>query len=177
MWDPPGSEIEPCLLHWQADYLPLSHQESPKIFCFFKCPLLPHRNKEGLNVATLHFAEKPEACIFWVKSLNFWMWSANFGLPRWLSGKESACQSRRHQRCWFNSWVLEKGMATHLLRKSHGHRSLVGYSPWCRRVRHDWAHMPFYIRNLSIHEFCVQVGSWDQSPVDAEGEQQWHLYK
>ena len=20
----------PCLLHWQADYLPLSHQESPK---------------------------------------------------------------------------------------------------------------------------------------------------
>ena len=23
--------------------------------------------------------------------------------------------------------------------KSHGWRSLVGYSPWCRRVGHDWA--------------------------------------
>ena len=24
--------------------------------------------------------------------------------------------------------------------KSHGKRSLAGYSPWGRRVRHDWAH-------------------------------------
>ena len=23
--------------------------------------------------------------------------------------------------------------------KSHGRRSLVGYNPWCRRVRHNWA--------------------------------------
>ena len=27
------------------------------------------------------------------------------GLPRWLSGKEPACQCRRHQRHGFNSWV------------------------------------------------------------------------
>ena len=27
--DPPGSGMEPCLLHWQADSLPLSHQGSP----------------------------------------------------------------------------------------------------------------------------------------------------
>jgi len=26
----------PCLLHWQVDYLPLSHQESPFIFSFLK---------------------------------------------------------------------------------------------------------------------------------------------
>ena len=25
--------------------------------------------------------------------------------PRWLSGKGSTCQSRRHQRCKFNRWV------------------------------------------------------------------------
>ena len=30
MWDLPGSGIKPCLLHWQADSLPLSHQESPQ---------------------------------------------------------------------------------------------------------------------------------------------------
>ena len=36
---------------------------------------------------------------------------------------------------------LEKEMATHsniFAGKSHGQRSLVGYSPWgCKRVRHD----------------------------------------
>ena len=26
-------------------------------------------------------------------------------LPRWLTGKESACQCRRHRRCGFNPWV------------------------------------------------------------------------
>ena len=29
MWALPRSEIEPCLLHWQADSLPLNHQGSP----------------------------------------------------------------------------------------------------------------------------------------------------
>ena len=35
---------------------------------------------------------------------------------------------------------LEKGMATHssiLAGKSHGQRSLTGYSPWDHRVGHD----------------------------------------
>ena len=36
----------------------------------------------------------------------------------------------------------EKGMATHssiLAWRTHGRRSLVGYSPWDRRVSHDWS--------------------------------------
>ncbi|XDA74027.1 hypothetical protein R6Z07F_004246 [Ovis aries] len=52
----------------------------------------------------------------------------------WLpGGKESACQCRRHQ---FNSWVRKnpwkrKWQPTPVfLRKPHGQRSLVGYSPW-----------------------------------------------
>ena len=28
-----------------------------------------------------------------------------FGLLRWVSGKESACQSRRCRKCWFDPWV------------------------------------------------------------------------
>ena len=28
-----------------------------------------------------------------------------YGLPRWLNGKESACQSRRLGRCRFNPWI------------------------------------------------------------------------
>ena len=66
-------------------------------------------------------------------------------LPRWLSGKESACLCRRHKRCGFNPWVwkipLEKQMTTH--------SSILAWrTPWTeepgglqcllsQRVRHD----------------------------------------
>ena len=29
----------------------------------------------------------------------------NNGFPKWLSGKESACQCRRHKRYGFDPWV------------------------------------------------------------------------
>ena len=55
------------------------------------------------------------------------------GFPRWFSGKESTCQCRRHE---FNPWVgkipwRRKWQPTpvFLTGKSHGQRSLVGYSP------------------------------------------------
>ena len=58
------------------------------------------------------------------------------GLPSWLSGKESACQHRRRGLdLWALGWEnpLEKEMATtpvFLPGKSHGQRSLSGYSSW-----------------------------------------------
>ena len=60
----------------------------------------------------------------------------------WLIGKESACQCRRHG---FNPWVETipwrrqwQPTPVFLPGKSHGQRSLDGYSPWvCKRVRHD----------------------------------------
>ena len=54
-------------------------------------------------------------------------------LPRWHSGKESACQCRRHR---FNPWVWKipwrNWKPTLVLSpgESHGQRSLAGYSPW-----------------------------------------------
>ena len=55
------------------------------------------------------------------------------------SGKESACQCRRCQRCRFDPWVRKipwrkkwQPTPVFLPGKSHGQRSLVGYSPW------DW---------------------------------------
>ena len=59
------------------------------------------------------------------------------GFPRGTSGKELACQGRRHKRCRFDPWV-EKTLwrrawqttAVFLPGKSHGQRSLAGYSPW-----------------------------------------------
>ena len=49
------------------------------------------------------------------------------GLPGGPSGKELACQGRRHKRCEFN--LLEMEMVTQSSILSHGQRSLQGYSP------------------------------------------------
>ena len=65
-------------------------------------------------------------------------------LPGWLSGKESACQFRRHE---FDPWIKRilrrwKWQPTLVLLsvKSHGQGSLAGYRLWGRkRVRCDWA--------------------------------------
>ena len=60
-----------------------------------------------------------------------------YGLPRRLSDKPPACQCRRHKRCRFNPWVRKipwrsewQPTAVFLPGKSHGQRSLAGYSPW-----------------------------------------------
>ena len=54
-------------------------------------------------------------------------------LQRWLSGKESGCQSKRHEfdPCvrkisWRRKW---QPTPVFLSGKFHGHRSLVGYRP------------------------------------------------
>ena len=31
--------------------------------------------------------------------------NVHYGLPQWLSTKETACQCRRHRRCAFDPWV------------------------------------------------------------------------
>ena len=64
------------------------------------------------------------------------------GLPWWLSSKDSACQCRRQE---FDPWVgkipwRRKWQPTpvFLPGKSHGQRSLAGYSLWGRkRFGHD----------------------------------------
>ena len=66
-----------------------------------------------------------------------------FVFPRWLNGKESACQCRRHRRLRFTPWVGKipggrKWQTTPVFLPGNFHRqkSLVGYSPWChKRVR------------------------------------------
>ena len=62
------------------------------------------------------------------------------GLPRWLSSKESTCQCRRPRRCRFNLWVgkiprRRAWQPTPVFSpgKSHGQRSLAGYSPRSRK--------------------------------------------
>ena len=64
----------------------------------------------------------------------FFALKARVGLSRWLSGKESTCQCRI---CGWDPWVgkipwRKKWQSTpvSLPGKSHGQRSLGGYSPW-----------------------------------------------
>ena len=51
--------------------------------------------------------------------------------------------------------------------KSHGRRSLVGYSPWGQwKVGHDWA------TSLSLFTFMNWRGKWQPTPVFSPGESQ-----
>ena len=64
------------------------------------------------------------------------------GLPWWLSCKQPACQRRR---CGFDLWVKKipwrrkwQPTPAFLSGKSHGRRSVAGYSPWSpKRVGYD----------------------------------------
>ena len=62
------------------------------------------------------------------------------GLPGGTSGKDPACQCRRHRRCRFDPWVGKlpwsrawQPTLVFLTGESHGQRSLVGCSPWGRK--------------------------------------------
>ena len=67
-------------------------------------------------------------------------YSVIWGFPGGSAGKEPICQCRRRKRCRFDPFVgkipwKRKWQLTpvFLPGKSHGQRSLVGYSPWGRR--------------------------------------------
>ena len=75
-----------------------------------------------------------------------WGYTLNKQLLRWQSGQEPACQCRRHNRHGFALWARKMPWrrARHaapvfLPGKSHGQRTLVGYS-LCghKRDRHDF---------------------------------------
>ena len=67
-----------------------------------------------------------------------------WGFPGGTGGKESTCQCRRHKRCEFDPCVRKihwggKRKTTPVFwpGKSHGQRSLGGYSPWGYLVGHN----------------------------------------
>ena len=74
--------------------------------------------------------------LLWVVLLWTFVYKYLSELARWLSGKESACQWRRRRRCGFSPWVRKipwrrtwPPTPVFLPGKSHGQRSLAGYSP------------------------------------------------
>ena len=101
-------------------------------------------------------------------------------IPWWLRWYKHL-PTMRETWVWSLSWEdpLEKEMATHssiFAWKSHGQRSLTGYSPWGCRVGHNWAtehtqahtkHMPnkliFYSKLARSSWHLRQLGgNWTQ---------------
>ena len=97
------------------------------------------------------------------------------GLPWWSGGKDSACQCRRHKRCRFNPWVRKipwsrkwQPSPVSLPGKSHGQRSLVGYSPWSHKELDMTEHMHKETQwNTKLHttDFIpsVKKGEWKKT--------------
>ena len=88
--------------------------------------------------------------------------SPSYGLPRWCSAKESACQCKRLRRVGFDPWAgkispdLEEEVATHpiavfLPEKSHGQRSLAGYSPGGHKESDMTAFTHIHLNTTRIH--------------------------
>ena len=106
------------------------------------------------------------------------------------SGNESTCQCRRHKRCSFDPWIgkviwRRKWQPTpiSLPGKSHGQRSLVGYSPWghkesdstvCARARthtHTHTHTDNFLASIPF-----LVGR-DQGQSLASIPESWHRHR
>ena len=111
-------------------------------------------------------------------SINLMVISSPLGLPRWLSGKESACQAGNMGLIPEPRRFPGEGNGNPLQYscpgKSRGQRSLKGYSPWC----HNELGMTYwlssssslyskqnYIKSSFIHEWIIyetQTESWTQ---------------
>ena len=77
------------------------------------------------------------------------------GLPRWLSGKESAWQGRRCKRCRFDPWVGKiswtrewQPTLVFLPGEFHGQRSLAGCIPWGCKESDTTEHTCFWKKAL-----------------------------
>ena len=88
-----------------------------------------------LILVMIHFRS-----IILIESLDIWISVQSLCFPDGTGGKESACQYRRHKRCWFNPWVGKipwrrawQPTSVFLPGESDGQRSLEGYSPYSRK--------------------------------------------
>ena len=124
-------------------------EKRPRSLCRKMCASLEHAagcgfmeaesyfNPEDFGGAKFvaHFQDLYET----IKHAHLWAFfppsKLTFQLPKGFLGKESACQGRRYgldpwvgKIPWRRKWQFTPVFLTG---KSHGQRSLVGYSPWC----------------------------------------------
>ena len=121
-----------------------------------------NRATSRIRKALLHCLTVIETKVITVNLFFFFLQCCGAcGLSMWLSGKESACQCRKHKRHGFDPWVRKiswgrKWQATpvFLPGKFHGQRSLVG----SQRVGHDWVNE--YAPTLGHVGLSFQTNDW-----------------
>ena len=104
--------------------------------------LLHHVDLSLWHTDSLSCGSQSLECIGTVVAVHGLSCSVVCGLSRWLSGKESACQYRRHRNAgsipglgkipWRRKW---QPTPVFLLGKSHGQRILAGYSSWVTKMK------------------------------------------
>ena len=120
-------ESNSSLLHWQGDFLPLSHQGSPDIkitdtyHAFTKC---------------LHFLNPGAHTSLWRPLCSrAHVGESRFKMQR-LQESDTLEDHWKSKSCTLRAYFLEKKMQRtpiFLPGESHGQRSLAGYSPWGRK--------------------------------------------
>ena len=134
------ARILPLFVYYNANSIP-GNTVDFQICCGDICGAFLFENAHSLDIYNISFLVDSHVC----GQMSNSIFSEGLGFPRCLSGKEFACQCRR---CGFHLWIgkilLEK-MTIHsstLAGKSHGQRSLVGYSPWGHKETRlsSWAH-------------------------------------
>ena len=95
------------------------------------------------------------------------------GLPTWHSGKESACQCRRHTRRGFDLCVEKicwsrkrQPLPLFLPGKFHGQRILAGYSPWGHIESDTTEQLRTPVVKL-LYSACLEHCLWVKKPGSA----------
>ena len=116
-------------------YLMLTEHLHP-VLPHFSGSIVPSQAGQGHLFGALSGLFRQLLCPFFFFFL-IWLFLSIYSFPWWLSGKESTWQCRRQG---FDPWVGKipwrrawQPTPVFLPGKSHGERSLVGYSPWGRR--------------------------------------------
>ena len=129
-WNPWAMNSCSAFLWWQAWQL----AKSSNIQVGTSSSFSPHVRQAGRSRSCLIILPRGQIEL-WYRNDPWGL--ALFQLPKWFSGKESNCHCRRCKGCWFGPWVgkipwRRKWQPTpvFLPGKSHGQRSLAGYSSW-----------------------------------------------
>ena len=141
------------------------HQSIPPSQCLWIClhPLVTHPNFSLFG------------------SLEFYFLSTSFGLPWWLSGKESACNAGEVGSIPGSGKSPGGRNGNPYPVLSHGLRSLVGYGPWeCSRTRlSDWAHMHVALLypNIFLLSFKLSVVLGGPMSAREKRESPWAMFQ
>ena len=106
----PGQGLKGCPLHWQADYYPLHHQQSPVLRFYFICRsaavhysvihLLIHSINKSLLPVSLHFKKKKD------KNLLSRLVPSDVEKPHQVINKTIKDEGRMWMQCKSPGWSL-----------------------------------------------------------------------